>query len=65
MRLAAIRHMFKLGPLLFAAGFLTPLGAQLIEAFGLTPPFGLSPLLCSFIVAMAAATLAQIRGRWI
>jgi len=50
---------------LFAAGFLAPLTAQVIAAAGWTPPFGLSPLGCGFIVAAALGIPAQIRGRWI
>lgn len=65
MRFAALKRLFKLGPLFFAAGFLTPLAAQLIVAAGITPPFGLSPLACGFIIAMTAGTQAFLRGRWV
>ena len=48
-----LKLLFYFGPLLFAAGFLAPLTAQVIAAAGWTPPFGLSPLGCGFIVAAA------------
>jgi len=60
-----LRTFFYLGPLFFAVGFLVPLTAQLIEASGWTPPFGLSALHCGFIVGAALGLPAQIRGRWI
>lgn len=65
MRFATLRRLLRLGPLFFAASFLTPLAAQIIIAAGVTPPFGLSPLLSGLIIAMAAGTLAYYRGRWI
>ena len=60
-----LKLLFYFGPLVFAAGFLAPLTAQVIAAAGWTPPFGLSPLGCGFVVAAALGIPAQIRGRWI
>ena len=60
-----IKRLFDYGPLLFALGFLTPLTAQVIEAMGWTPPYGLSPLLTGLIVAGVLGGVAQLRGRWI
>ena len=65
MRFAAIRKVFRLGPLFFAVGFLTPLAAQIIAAAAIEPPFGLSPLMAGFILAMAVGIPAQLRGRWV
>lgn len=60
-----LKTLFFYGPLIFAAGFLTPLSAQVMIAMGWTPPFGLSPLAAGFIVAGALGIPAQLRGRWI
>lgn len=65
MKFATLRRLLRMGPLFFAASFLTPLAAQIIIAAGVTPPFGLSPLLCGFLIAMTAGTVAYLRGRWI
>ena len=60
-----VKTTFYLGPLIFAFGFLAPLGAQLIEHMGWTPPFGLSPLATGLLMAAALGIPAQLRGRWI
>jgi hypothetical protein len=60
-----IKAIFYLGPLLFGIGFLAPLSAQIIQAMGWTPPFGLTPLMTGLIVGSTYGLLAQIRGRWI
>ncbi|WP_018147645.1 hypothetical protein [Henriciella marina] len=65
MQAAVLRRIFRFGPLIFAVGFLTPLAAQLIKAAGATPPFGMSPLMTGFMLAMLIAIPAQIRGRWV
>ena len=61
----AIRLIFRFGPLIFAFGFLAPLTAQLIQAAGVTTPFGLSPLIIGLILAAVAGGIAQVRGRWV
>lgn len=60
-----LKSAFYFGPLIFAAGFLAPLAAQLIEHTGWAPPFGFSPLAAGFIIAAALGIPAQVRGRWI
>ena len=59
-----ITGIFYLGPLIFAAGFLWPLFAQIMEKAGWTP-LGLTPLLAGFLLAACLGLAAQIRGRWI
>lgn len=51
--------------MLFGLGFLTPLAAQLLIAGNVSLPFGMTPLIAGFLIAMALAVPAQIRGRWI
>ncbi|NQY15415.1 MAG: hypothetical protein HRT81_16395 [Henriciella sp.] len=60
-----IKAIFYFGPLLFGIGFLAPLSAQIIQAMGWTPPFGLTPLMTGLILGGAYGLLAQIRGRWV
>lgn len=60
-----LKTLFFYGPLIFAAGFLAPLAAQIIIAANWTPPFGLSPLACGFVMAAMLGIPAQFRGRWI
>ncbi|HIG22366.1 MAG TPA: hypothetical protein EYQ28_07580 [Henriciella sp.] len=65
MQKRLLRRIYKSGPMLFGLGFLTPLAAQLLIASNMSLPFGMSPLLAGFLLAMALAVPAQIRGRWI
>ena len=60
-----LKTLFFYGPLIFAAGFLAPLSAQVMIAMDWTAPFGLSPLAAGFMVAAALGIPAQLRGRWI
>ena len=60
-----LKTIFHYGPLIFAAGFLAPLTAQVITASGWTPPLGLSPLAAGLCLAGALGLPAQIRGRWV
>ena len=60
-----IKELYKVGPLIFAFGFLTPLCAQLIERTGAPTPFGLSALATGFLVGALLGIPAQLRGRWI
>ncbi|WP_300379256.1 hypothetical protein [Henriciella sp.] len=60
-----LKSVFYFGPLIFAAGFIAPLAAQLIGRTGWAPPFGLSPLATGLLIAAALGIPAQIRGRWI
>ena len=65
MQKRLLRRIFRLGPMLFGLGFLTPLAAQLLIAGNVSLPFGMTPLIAGFLIAMALAVPAQIRGRWI
>lgn len=63
--ISVIKAIFYLGPLLFGLGFLAPLAAQIIQAMGWTPPFGLTPLLTGLIIGGTLGLIAQIRGTWV
>ncbi|MAN74115.1 MAG: hypothetical protein CME84_08540 [Henriciella sp.] len=65
MRIATLRHIFRFGPLIWAAGFLTPLLSQTFQALDVPMPIGMPPLLAGFAIAMTLGICAQIRGRWI
>ena len=63
--LNVIKAIFYLGPLLFAFGFIWPLTTQLIQAFNMTPPFGVTPFWAGFGVALIWGSYAQWRGTWL
>ncbi|MEE2877424.1 MAG: hypothetical protein VX593_00340 [Pseudomonadota bacterium] len=60
-----IKGVFRFGPLIFAFGFLAPLIAQLIQATGMSLPYGVTPLGAGLILAGLLGLVAQLRGRWI
>jgi hypothetical protein len=60
-----IRLVLTLQPLLFGLGFLAPLAAQVIARAGLTPPFGLTPLIAGLLIGGTLGAVANLRGRWI
>jgi hypothetical protein len=57
--------LFRLGPLWFGIGFLAPVLAALIVALELTPPLGLSPLVCGLIVGGVLGAVATFRRTWL
>lgn len=57
--------LLKFLPLIFAFGFLVPVIAQGIEAAGIIPPFGLSPLIFALIIGGTWGLIAQVKGRWL
>jgi len=60
-----IRILLSLQPLLFGLGFLAPLAAQIITRTGLTPPFGLTPLVTGLVIGGTLGAVANLRGSWI
>ncbi len=52
-------------PLIFGAGFLAPLIAQIIERGGWALPYGASPLAVGLVIGGLWGAHAQFRGRWI
>jgi hypothetical protein len=57
--------LFRLGPLWFGMGFLAPVLAALIVTLQVTPPLGLSPLVCGLIVGGFLGVIAMVRGTWL
>lgn len=60
-----VETLFKLLPLIFAFGFLTPVFNQALLAIELQPPLNLSTLTFSLVVASIWGALACVTGRWI
>lgn len=61
----ALRKLIHFMPFLFGIGFIAPLTAQLMVAFGVGGPLGASPLLTGMAFGGAWGLYAQIRGRWL
>jgi len=61
----ALRKLIHYLPILFGLGFIAPLTAQLMAAFGIAGPFGLSSLAVGLAFGGAWGLYAQVRGRWI
>lgn len=53
------------GPVLFAIAFLAPFVAQSVERAAISLPFGLSPTLFGFAIALPLGFLAKLRGTWL
>lgn len=60
-----IRKLLLWMPLLFGIGFIAPLTAQLLTAFEMTGPLGMSPLAFGLAFGGLWGLYAQIKGRWI
>ncbi|RIJ20341.1 hypothetical protein D1224_14515 [Henriciella barbarensis] len=65
MQKVVLRRLYKLSPMIFGLGFLTPLAAQILQSSKVTLPFGMPPLLAGLLIAMAFTIPAQLRGRWV
>jgi len=61
----ALRKLIHFMPLLFGIGFIAPLTAQSMAAFGIEGPLGMSPIAFGLLFGGAWGLYAQIRGRWI
>jgi len=60
-----LRKVIHYMPILFGFGFIAPLTAQLMLAFGIGGPFGLTPLAVGLAFGGVWGLYAQVRGRWI
>lgn len=65
MQKMVLRRLYKLGPMIFGLGFLTPLAAQILQSSDVSLPLGMPLLLAGFLIAMTFAIPAQFRGRWV
>ncbi len=61
----ALRKLIHYLPLLFGLGFIAPLTAQLMVAFGIAGPLGFTPLAVGLAFGGAWGLYAQLRGRWV
>jgi hypothetical protein len=52
-------------PFLFGIGFIAPLTARLMNAWGIEAPLGLSPIAFGLIFGGLWGLYANIRGRWL
>lgn len=52
-------------PLMFAFAFLVPLVDQILQAIGISAPFGLPSLAFALILGGAWGLFATVTGRWI
>lgn len=62
---AAIRKLFAVMPFLFGIGFIAPLTAQLMKLWGISGPFGLSPIVFGLALGGVWGLYANIKGRWL
>ena len=60
-----VENLFKLLPLAFAFGFLTPVFNQGLIAIGFNPPLNLSTLTLSLIFAVSWGLFACVKRRWV
>ena len=57
--------MFAVMPLLFGIGFIAPLLAQIMAAWSIDPPLGVSRIAAGLAIGGAWGLIANIRGRWL
>lgn len=61
----AVQKLLAIMPFLFGIGFIAPLIAELMEAWHVPAPLGLSPIAVGLALGGAWGLYANIRGRWI
>lgn len=62
---AAVKKLLSIMPFLFGIGFIAPLIAQIMAAWGWTAPFGLSRIAFGLAIGASWGLYANIRGRWL
>lgn len=60
-----LKNILHFMPLIFGIGFIGPVSTALIQSTGWSPPWGLSPILCGFVLGGTWGLYAQWRGSWI
>jgi hypothetical protein len=63
--LKIVQKFLELMPLWFGIGFIAPLTAEMIKAFGLQASLPISPLVAGLILGIAWGGSTVVRGRWI
>ncbi len=62
---AGVKRLFAVMPLLFGIGFIAPLLAQIMAAWSIDPPLGVSRIAAGLAIGGAWGLVANIRGRWL
>ncbi|MXP41517.1 hypothetical protein GRI75_07660 [Altererythrobacter soli] len=65
MGAVVIKKLLIWMPFLFGIGFIAPLTAQLMTAWDVQPPLGLSPIAFGLIFGGLWGLYANIGGRWL
>lgn len=60
-----LRKILAIMPFLFGLGFIAPLTAQIMTAWNIAAPFGLSPIVFGVLFGGSWGLIANIRGRWL
>lgn len=60
-----LRKILAIMPFLFGLGFIAPLTAQIMTAWNIDAPFGLSPIVFGVLFGGSWGLIANIRGRWL
>jgi hypothetical protein len=63
--LKLVQGFLGLLPLWFGIGFIAPLTAEMIKAFGWQASLPVSPLVAGLILGIAWGGSTVVRGRWI
>jgi hypothetical protein len=59
-----MREVLRWMPFLFGIGFIAPLIAQTMAAWGWAAPFGMSRVAFGLLIGVPWGSYAMIRGRW-
>lgn len=61
----AVRKFFVIMPLLFGIGFIAPLIAQIMAAWDVTAPLGMSSVAFGLLIGTPWGLYATLKGRWL
>jgi ABC-type dipeptide/oligopeptide/nickel transport system permease component len=61
----ALRGLFFVMPFLFGIGFIAPVTAELINAFHVSAPIGLTPVAFGLVLGGLWGLYATIKGSWV
>lgn len=61
----ALRQLFRWMPLLFGLGFIAPLVAQIMAAWDVAAPLGMSRIAFGLLIGAPWGLYAVLRGRWV
>ena len=61
----ALRGLFFVMPFLFGIGFIAPVTAELMNAFRISAPLGLTPIAFGLVFGGLWGLYATIKGAWV